>query len=85
MSGLGIGLAGNFFNQRIIQLWHLHELCPWPGQGRAKLGHKMPHTCLAACHAVGFKQAHLRPTQPKAIADNLVNLGCSCHIIFHQP
>ena len=82
---MGIGLAGDQIHQLIVELWHIHQLGPGPGQAGAELRHEMLHPSLATGHAIGFKEAHLPPAQAKAHADGLVDFLGGGDAVFHQP
>ena len=80
-----VGLTGDQIDQLVIEFRYVHQFGPWPFQRRTELRHEMLHTCFAARNAVGFKQAHLRPANAKAIADRVVNFLGRGDAILDQP
>ena len=84
-AGLRVRLVGDGLYQLVGQLRHIHQLGPGPFQARSELRDEMRHSGLAAGHAIGLEQAHLRPAQAKAETDGVVDLLGGGDAVFHQP
>ena len=84
-AGLRVRLVGDGLYQLVGQLRYINQLCPGPFQARSKLRYEMRHSGLAAGHAIGLEQAHLRPAQAKAETDGVVDLLGGGDAVFHQP
>ena len=82
---LGIRLICDQVDQFVREIWYVHKFGPGPFQRRAELGHEMAHSSFATSHAIGFKQAHLRPADTKPIADGIINFLGRGDPVFDQP
>ena len=71
---LRIRLPRDQLDQLVVELRHIHEPRPGPGQAGPELRQEMPHPRLAPGDPVGLEQTHLPPAQAEPHPDRLVDL-----------
>ena len=73
--GLRVRLRDDRVDQLVGQLRDVRQLRPRPLQRRPELREEVAHAVLAAGDAVRQERPHLRPAQPRPVADRVVDLA----------